>query len=272
MNLVNKKTILLLLLLASYSSWGQLQCKPNILPFIGGEELIYDVDYLMGNNWVSAAKVRFIVKDSIFNNKPCYYVEGKGRTLKSYDWFFKVRDKYASFIEKETHDPLHFIRRVREGDFYLNYDYDFNYNNLTSEVHEKRRNVEKNETLVISKCSFDIISSVYFARAIPFQKLSKGDTIPLDLILDKEIYNDVSIIYNGLRKIKDQQNRKIECIHFEIELIAGTIFKGNEKMDVFVTNDENKIPIYVEAEIIVGSIRVYIKSIKNTKTPLRYIP
>ena len=130
MNLVNKKTLLLLLLLASYRSWGQTQCKPSILPFIGGEELIYDVDYLMGNNWVSAAKVRFIVKDSIFNNKPCYYVEGKGRTLKSYDWFFKVRDKYASFIEKETHDPLYFIRRVREGDFYLNYDYDFNITTL----------------------------------------------------------------------------------------------------------------------------------------------
>ena len=48
MNLVNKKTILLLLLLASYRSWGQTQCKPSILPFIGGEELIYDVDYLMG--------------------------------------------------------------------------------------------------------------------------------------------------------------------------------------------------------------------------------
>ena len=174
MNLVNKKTIFLLLLLASYSSWGQVQCKPIILPFIGGEELIYDVDYLMGNNWVSAAKVRFIVKDSIFNSIPCYYVEGKGRTLKNYDWFFKVRDKYASFIEKETHNPLHFIRRVREGDFYLNYDYDFNFNNLTSKVYEKRRNVEKSETLAISSCSFDIISSVYFARAIPFQKLSKG--------------------------------------------------------------------------------------------------
>ena len=121
---------------------------------------------------------------------------------------------------------MHFIRRVREGDFYLNYDYDFNYNNLTSKVYEKRRNVEKSETLAISSCSFDIISSVYFARAIPFQKLSKGDTIPLDLILDKELYNDVSIIYNGLRTIKDQQNRKIECIHFEIELIAGNHFQG----------------------------------------------
>ncbi len=272
MNLANKKTLLLCFLLANLISRAQFQCKPTTLPFICGEELIYDVDYLMGNKWVSAAKVRFIVKDSVFNSKPCYYLEGKGRTLKSYDWFFKVRDKYASFITKDTHDPLHFIRRVREGEFYLNYDYDFNYENLTSRVHEKRKNLERVENMIISKCSFDILSSVYFSRAIPFQTLSKGDTIPLDLILDKELYQDVSIIYNGTRTIKDQQNRKIECIHFEIELIAGTIFKGNERMDVFVSNDENKIPIYVEAEILVGSIRVYIKSIKNTKTPLAYTP
>lgn len=270
--LTNKGSLIFFCLLISQIFIGQIGCVPDKLPFISGEELIYDVEYHMGNTWVSAAKARFIVKDSTYNNNPCYYLEGKGRTLKSYDWFFKVRDKYASFISTKDHKPIHFIRRVREGDFYLNYDYDFDYKNRKAFIEEKRKNIARQDTMDLIPCSYDILSSVYFSRAIDFNKLNKGDTIPIDIILDKEMFSDIGIIYNGTKVIKDQQQRKIECIHFEIELIEGTIFKGNETMDVYVTNDENKIPIYVEAEILVGSIRVYIKSIKNSKRPLTYIP
>ena len=270
--LTNRGSLIFFCLLISQIFFGQIGCIPDKLPFISGEELIYDVEYHMGNTWVSAAKARFIVKDSIYNNNPCYYLEGKGRTLKSYDWFFKVRDKYASFISTKDYKPIHFIRRVREGDFYLNYDYDFDYKNRKAFIEEKRKNIARQDTMDLIPCSYDILSSVYFSRAIDFKKLNKGDIIPIDIILDKEMFSDIGIIYNGTKVIKDQQQRKIECIHFEIELIEGTIFKGNETMDVYVTNDENKIPIYVEAEILVGSIRVYIKSIKNSKRPLTYIP
>jgi hypothetical protein len=250
---------------------AQSNCLARSTPFKGGEEVIYDIEYLMGKTWVTAGKARFIVKDSVYKKQSCYYVEGKGRTLKNYDWFFKVRDKYASFISKKTMLPLHFIRRVREGEFFLNYDYDFNYIKNIAAIDETRKKGFRKDTINIIDCSFDIMSSVYFSRGIDFSQYKENDTIPMNVILDKEIFKDLFIIYQGKKKIIDQNNKGINCIHFKVNLVEGTIFKANESMNVFVSDDENRIPIYVEAEILVGAIRVYSKSIKGTKVPVKYL-
>jgi hypothetical protein len=250
---------------------AQSTCISNELPFIAGEEVIYDIEYLMSKTWVSAGKVRFKVEDSIYNNQPCLYLEGKGRTLKNYDWFFKVRDKYATFISKKTSLPVHFTRRVREGDFKLDYEYDFDYDRNLAYILDFKNKESKKDTLDIINCSFDIMSSVYFSRAINFGKYQKDDTIPLNIVLDKQVYENINIIYKGKNKVTNQNKKSIDCIHFQINLIEGTIFKANETMDVFVSDDANRIPIYVEAEILVGSIRVYSKIIKGTKVPMRYL-
>ena len=254
----------------SFFSNAQKVCSSELVPFQNGEQIIYNVEYKMGKSWVSAGKARFIVKDSTFNNKSCYYIEGKGRSLQSYDWFFKVRDKYASFVSKSNLKPYYFQRRVREGDFSLDYDYEFNFSKLNAFVTEKRKSSRNHDTIKINQCSFDIMTAVYLSRSINFKELSYNDSVNLDIVLDKELF-DLSIEYKGEKDISAQHGKKINCIHFQIKLIEGTIFKGNEKMDVFVSNDVNKIPIFVEAEIIVGSIRAYAKSIKGTKTPLKYL-
>ena len=225
----------------------------------------------MSKTWISAGKVRFKVKDSTFKNQPCLYLEGKGRTLKNYDWFFKVRDKYASFISKKTLLPIHFTRKVSEGDFKLDYKYDFDYDRKLAYILDFKNNKSIRDTLDIKKCSFDIMSSVYFSRAIKFSKYQKDDTIPINIVLDKQVYDNINIIYKGKNMITNQNKKSINCIHFQIKLIEGTIFKAHETMDVFVSDDENRIPIYVEAEILVGSIRVYSRSIKGTKVPMNYL-
>ena len=115
------------------------------------------------------------------------------------------------------------------------------------------------------------MSSVYFSRAIHFNKYSINDTIPLNVILDKEIFEDLFLIYKGKKKITSQNNKVIDCIHFQANLIEGTIFKANESMNVYVSDDLNRIPIYVEAEILVGAIRVYSNSIKGTLLPMKYL-
>ncbi len=268
---MNSNLILILFLLFFSSVRSQFDCTPTAIPFVDGEEIIFDINYQMGNTWVPAGKVRFIVKDSIYNNTECYYIEGKGKTLKNYDWFFRVRDKYASFISKETLKPKCFIRRVREGDFSLNYDYIFDYLSKKALVTEKKKDKISEETIDISNCAYDLMTSVYFARAIDFNKAIIGDSIPIDIIIDKVVYNNVNIIYEGKKIITTQHNRKINCIHFKIDLIEGTIFKSDEKMSIFVTDDVNKIPVYVEAEILVGSIKVFVNTIKNSKSTIQYL-
>ena len=82
-------------------SLSSQNCLPNAIPFQHGEQIDYDVYYNMGKVWVPAGRVRFTVNDTIYNSKKCFFFDGKGKSLKNYDWFFKGRDRYSSIVEKE---------------------------------------------------------------------------------------------------------------------------------------------------------------------------
>jgi len=242
-------------------------CKPTEYPFKAGEQIDYDVFYNMGKVWVPAGKVRFTVKDSIYNNKSCFLFDGKGKTLKSYDWFFKVRDHYASLVEKKTFQPQRFVRNVLEGDFRLYYDYRFNNQTEKAIVYKDKIDHSKKSTINFPNCSYDVITSVYYARTLDYSNVKYNDTIQLSMMVDKEIYDNVYIRYLGTETIEDQYGKKHECIKFSPQLIEGTLFQEGESMNIYVTNDKNRIPIYIEAEIVVGSVKAYIKSMKNIKYP-----
>jgi hypothetical protein len=220
---------------------------------------------------VPAGKVRFSVKDSLFNNSDCFYFNGKGKSLNSYDWFFKVRDIYSSVVNKNNFTPQKFTRNVHEGDFNLYYDYTFDITNEKAKVIEDKNDASKFSIIDFPKCSYDVMTSVYYARTLDYTNLNINDTIPLTMMVDKEIYDSLFIRYLGRDVIQDQYGKKYNCLIISPLLIEGTLFKEGEFMKIYITDDLNRIPIYIEAEIIIGSIKGYVKSIKNIKHPLNTI-
>lgn len=241
------------------------QCPPNEIPFKNGERLDYDVYYHFKKMWVPAGKVRFEVKDSIYNGKSCFHFDGKGKSLKSYDYFFKVRDHYASLVEKSTLIPVRFVRKVNEGSFSLYYDYRFHPDKQEAIVYTNENDTTKKQKLIFRHCIYDVITAVYYARTLDFSNSKINDTIPLSMMVDKEIYENVYIRYTGKERIKGQDGAIYNCIKFRPLLIEGTIFEEGEYMEVFVTDDRNHIPIFIEAQILVGSIKAYISSYSNLK-------
>ncbi len=236
-------------------------------PFQGGEQLNYDVYYQLKKVWVQAGKARFSVKDSVVNGQKCFHFEGKGKSLKSYDWFFKVRDHYASLARKRTLVPVRFVRKVNEGGFSLYYDYHFDPENEKADVYLNPKDTVSHLEIDVPRCSFDVMTAVYYARTLDFTGMKEGDTIPMRFMVDKQIY-DVHIRYTGKEVIKTLNKEKYKCIKFRPLLIEGTIFEEGEFMEVYVTDDKNRIPIYVEAQILVGTVKAYITSMKRVKYPL----
>jgi hypothetical protein len=216
--------------------------------------------------WVPAGKVRFEVNDSIFNNQECFHFNGRGKTFKEYDWFFKVRDQYQSFATKKELKPQRFIRDVHEGPSRIYYDYTFN--NSRSEVYYKKsRDATTKDTIKKTACSFDVMTTVYYARTIDFSKYEVNDTVPLSMVLDGKKYKTY-IRYTGKGTAKTRAGKTYRVIKFKPLLIEGTIFTGGEDMEVSVTDDMNRIPIYVEARILVGTIKVYLNKMKGLKYAL----
>jgi hypothetical protein len=244
------------------------QCNPGELPFKSGERLDFDAYYNLKKLWVPAGKVRFEVSDSTINGEKCFLFEGKGKSLKAYDNFFKVRDHYSSVVNRETLRPYKFERDIHEGGFDLYYYYNFDQITKKARVATSKSDTTIKKVFDFPECTFDVISAVYYARTLNFDNMEEGDTIPIQLMMDQEVYSNVYVRYMGKARAKDQNGVYYKCIKFRPFLVEGTLFEEGEFMNVYVTDDRNRLPILVEAEILVGSVKAYLSSTKNVKYPL----
>jgi hypothetical protein len=232
-------------------------CSAKNTSFKDGEKLTFRVYYNMGFVWINAGNVHFNTNLEQMNGKKVYHISGAGKTAKSYEWVYKVRDKYDTYIDKETMLPVRFIRHVNEGGFKIDQD-------ITMD-HTKCIAISDTTTYPIPKCTQDVLSVIYFARNINYSKYNIGDKIPFTMFLDNKVYS-LYIKYLGKEKI-DTKMGTYNAIKIVPLLIQGTIFKGGEKMTVWVTDDANHLPLRIESPILVGSIKVDLIDYENIRNP-----
>ncbi len=249
---------MLLLCLTSVSSFGQHDfCNTKNMSFRNGERLTFHVYYNMGFIWINAGNAIFTTTATELNGRKAYYISGDGRTAKSYEWFYKVRDLYESYVDQETLLPLRFIRNVNEGS--MKYKHDATFHRNTQQV------VNNGKTYPITPCTQDVLSAVYFARNIDYSKYKPGDRIPFEMFLDDKVY-PLYIKYLGKEKIETKKGT-FNAIKIVPLLIEGTMFKGGEGMAVWVSDDKNHLPLRVNSPIIVGSIKADLMEYENLRNP-----
>ena len=216
--------------------------------FTYGEELNYRVHYGI----VNAAKIKLKVDDQTVevNGHETYHLIADGKTLSSFDWMFKVRDRFESYMDMELMAPVKYFKSVKE-DNYSDVD-------LVFFDHDKKRIKGKKKNMDCPAYVQDIIGAMYYARTIDFSKAAKGTVYPLDVYLDQEIYN-LEFKYVGKETIKSDIG-KVRCIKIKPKAVADRVFKDDKAITLWVSDDENKIPIRVEASLAVGSLKVDLTS------------
>ena len=258
MYLLKPLSILLLSVLSFPLRAGDDFCGIRNAAFHAGENLTFKVFYTVAGMYMSAGEASFTTKLETMNNKPVYHVTGDGKTYSFYDNFFKVRDKYESYIDTATLQPLKFIRNVYEGGYKKYENVTFNKTTNTA--------VTNDGVFKVPNCVQDVLSAIYYARNIDFNKYKPGDKIPFTMFLDKEIF-EMYIRYLGKETVKTKYG-KFRAIKFKPLLLKGTIFEGGEKMTVWVSDDRNHVPVRIESPITVGSIKVDMISNSNLRYPL----
>lgn len=258
MSLVKSISIFLLILTSFPISAASGFCEVRNTTFRAGEEITLRVYYSVAGLYAAAGEAVFSSRLTTLNNKPVYHIVGDGKTFSFYDNFFKVRDRYETFIDTATLQPYKFIRNINEGG-YKKYE-NVTFNKATNTA------ITKDGVYKVPGCVQDIISAIYYARNIDFAKYKPGDKIPFTVFLDNEIFN-MYIRYMGRETVKTKYG-KFRAIKFKPLLLEGTIFDGGEKMTVWVSNDRNKIPLRIESPISVGSVKVDMMGYKNLKYPL----
>lgn len=237
---------------------GDEFCGEHNKAFQAGERITYKVFYTLAGVYVAAGEAVFNTTLEQLNGRFVYHVTGEGSTYSFYDNFFKVRDKYETYIDTATLQPHKFIRNINEGG-YKKYE-NVTFNKVTDAA------VTNDGVFKVPHCIQDVLSSIYYARNIDFSKMKPGDKIPFSMFLDNQVYN-LYVRYLGKEVIHTKYG-KFRAIKFKPLLIKGTIFEGGEKMTVWVSDDPNHIPLRVESPISVGSIKVDMMDFRNRRYPL----
>ncbi|HNP53068.1 MAG TPA: DUF3108 domain-containing protein [Ferruginibacter sp.] len=233
-------------------------CGITNTAFQAGEVVIMKVYYSALGAYVGAGEAKFTTTLERYNGKPVYHCVGTGSSYSFFDNFFKVRDRYESYIDTATLLPYKFIRDIDEGGYKK-------YNNVTFNQKENTA-VSTTGVFPVSNCIQDVVSAVYYARNINFDQYKEGDKIPFDMFLDDEVYH-LYIRYLGKEKVKTRYG-KFHAIKFKPLLLKGTIFEGGEKMNAWVSDDPNHLLLRVESPITVGSVKVDMMNYSNLRYPL----
>lgn len=225
----------------------------------GGEVVNFTVYYNLSAVWVAAGQASFTTQLETLEGQPVFHVVGAGRTYKSYDWIYKVDDRYESYIDTITMLPKRFQRTVNENGKTKIESVKF--------AHAQKLAFSNNKQYAVSACIQDVLSAIYYARNINYNHYKPGDKIPFDMFIDGEVHH-LYIRYMGRETISTKYGT-FKTIKIRPLLVEGTIFKGGEKMDIYVTDDENLVPVRINSPILVGSIKVDMMGFSGLKHPMK---
>ncbi len=223
--------------------------------FKSGEWLRYKMSY---SGFLRAGSAILEVEEKEYNGKKVYHTKGTGWTSGMIKWFFKVDDKYESFFDKDTIKPYLFKRKIDEGGYKKHRITSFNYSSNKAYVQDFT--LQKDTSVAFTNVQ-DMLSSFYYLRNQNVKNLKEGDEIAIDMFMDSQIY-PFKLKYLGKETIKTKYG-KIKSLIFRPLVQSGRVFKAQESVTIWITDDENKIPIKMKANLSVGSLRAELEGYKG---------
>ena len=222
------------------------------IPFKKGEKLQYKIHY----GPIAAGVATFEVKT--FQDQFKFIATGKSTGV--FSLFFKVKDRYESIVDKNSLHPNKFYRDVKEGGYEKIENVFFNYKLKQAET--------TRDTIPLPKNTQDLLSIFYYLRAQNFDTLQITDSIPVQVYLDDNFMNS-QLYYLGNDTIKTKFGW-IAATKWAPELETGRVFEEDNGMSLWVSDDENQIPLKIQAKVLVGSIEMDLIKYSGLKKALKF--
>lgn len=254
---MKKKTLLLIAIFTTTLFLAQ-EKKPA---FQSGEWLRYKMSY---SGFLRAGSAILEVDESEINGKKVYHTKGKGWTSGMIKWFFQVEDLYESYFDQAETKPYLFKRKINEGGYKKHRITSFNYHSNQAYIQDFI--AQKDTTVAFSNVQ-DVLSSFYFLRNQDVSNLTKGEEIKLDMFLDSQVY-PFKLKFLGEEVIKTKFG-KVNTLIFRPLVQSGRVFKEQESVTIWITDDANKIPIKMKASLTVGSLRAELEEYKGLANPFK---
>jgi len=230
--------------------------------FEPGEEIKYKVHY----GFINAAEGKMVISDQLYtiNGRPCYKIDVFGRSVGMFDLFLRIRDNWGTYLDTSAIVSQKFYRIIEEGKYRKHEIVDFDQNENVASV--RTYNKKKQQWRPIEKFDTpsnvqDMVSGYYFLRTFDFRGLKEGEIINIDAFFDDEIY-DFRIRYIGKEEVKTKLGR-IRSVVFSPIMPENSLFDGEDAIRVWISDDANKVPLKIKAEMFVGSVEIDITEYKK---------
>lgn len=230
----------------------------------GGEWFRFRIHYGMFN----ASYATLEVRDESFQGRPVHHVIGKGKSTGLLHLFFKVDDTYETYIDKASGAPLRFIRKIDEGGHTKDIQIDFDHRDNTALVFNRKHGTKK--SFEVQENVQDMLSAFYYLRNhLDVQGLEPGSMFSLNMFFDNENH-DFKLKFLG-REIINTELGKMAALKFKPYVMAGRVFREEESLTIWVSDDKNRMPLKIRAELAVGSLEADLDAFKGLKHPLSTI-
>jgi hypothetical protein len=230
--------------------------------FVNGEFLKFRVHYGI----INAGYATLEVKEEKLNNQEVYHVIGKGYSTGMTKFFFEVEDVYESYIDKNTRNPYRFVRKINEGGYTKNQEGFFNQRTNRILVKDYKHKTEK--AFDFPDNAQDILSSFYYLRNYPnINKIKTGEAVVIDMFFDNEI-TKFKLKFIGRENIKTKFG-VVSTMVFRPLVQSGRIFKEEESLTIWISDDNNKIPLRIKATLLVGSLKADLEEYKGLNNPFK---
>lgn len=267
MNVLRKSCVLLCMCLAFSLTHAQenldlngTSCVPvgslneEDLAFKAGERMDFVLHYKWGAINTDVGDATVTLDTLKYNGEDAFLCSVYGKTTRMFDLFFKVREDFKSWFTRDALRPLKFTRDTYEGGYEArntyHYDWDAAEPRIAAEVYSSKRGTKSLE-IPLTPCTFDLPALFFFARNMDFDAVEPGRKYPMTFAIDDDVFNVYFILY-GRETIKVKGLGTVKTIKFAAKLLEGEVFKGEEDMLIWITDDENRLPVYFEAPLLVG--------------------
>ena len=243
-------------------SWSSGGCVPvreisdgDSLAYQAGEKFSFSIHYEWGAIDSDVGWANIVLDTVRVTGTKSWHCMVYGRTTRLYDLFFPVRENFQSWFSYDGLQPLRFTRDTKEGKYTAKNAYVYRRGGLDgdhimADVYTTSRG-DRSVNLPLNSCTFDLPALFYYARNMDFDAVTPEVKYPMTFAIDDDIYN-VYFILRGRETIKVRGVGTVKTIRFSVKLISGNVFTGEEDLSVWITDDENRIPVLFEAPILVG--------------------
>jgi hypothetical protein len=217
--------------------------------FIRGEKLTYHVFYktfITGRMNAGVITLEVLNDDRKFNGRDTYHIECIGKSRHAVNLIMKVEDRFESYIDEKSMFPWLYKSQSREGKYSNDEEVEFvpNHNLAISRTATKRTPPKVQ----------DILSAFYFARTTNYSKLLPGDSFSIPIFLGDSIYNSAIVCQE--RELIKTNNGNFNCVKFRPMVVTGRVFSSRYPMTLWISDDENKIPILIRSALFIGKVEV----------------